>query len=479
MGMTQDGRTGASLDDFAEALRSEFVAGAEILAEWTQYVHTRGEGKKLFELESWLRGLRSFFEPANLPLRPGDREGVIEYDFSRELDAACDVMLICESLAAAVARVGQPDQIEFGSFLEGAMQRENNLDQQHERVLEQTSPLDSLSRLIELLGDVRNLAVGPGPARLDRFLAVGRTYRKLVGDCRYVDILLSQRFRPLTDRVESVALATAIRAVREPVLRRALTLILIHAFRLLSYVEIVKLRLAEDRPLAPTLVLFSLLSEEVQALSASLRNASLQRKLTSQRIRNAVELSLRSLRDIRQRVMEQELAGSLSADIPGLCERVENGCGLFANALQTTVIGIAQALDRNLEVRAIFPFIDERQAVAQRLQQDLWSLLASVRAVSEQRGQPGLDVLLEKINSFRATSMRDLMYRDWASFERFSDALVAVRDSAELRMQLRAFIAYLDGLVEAVSRRSVLRIAHSDGLGDSIFRGSENSSPIC
>ena len=479
MASTQESRAGATLDDFADALRSEFVAGAEILGGWTQHVHSRGEGRKLFELESWLRGLRAFFEPANLPLHPSDRERIVERDFSRELEAACDVFLISETLAAAVARVGQPDQIEFGSFLEAAMQRERNLDHHHERVLEQASPLDSLSRLIEMLGDLRNLAEGAGSCRLERFLAVGRTYRKLVGECRYVDILLSQRFRPLTDRIDSVPLANAIRAVREPVLRRAVTLILIHAFRLLNYVEIIRMRLAEDRPLSPTVVLLCLLSEEAQTLSASLRSATLQSRLSSPRLRSTVDLSLRSLREVRQRVLERELAGGLTTDIPGLCERVENASGLLANCFQTTVVGIAQALDRSIEVRAVFPFLEERQAVAQRLQQDLWNLLVSVRAVSEQRGEQGLDLLLEKINGFRATSMRDLMYRDWANFERFSDALVVVRDSAELQLQLGAFIAYLDGLVAAVSRRSVLRSTYVEGVGESISDDSEEGPPIC
>jgi hypothetical protein len=462
--MSEEIRTTTTLDDFADAVRNELAAGSEILGGWIQHVQQRGQGERLFELECWIRGLRAFFDPARLPLLPAERHSIVDRSFGRECRTATGVFLVCEGLAAEVARVGQPEKVEFGAFVEGALRRERTIDHNLDRVLEQPSPIDSLAHLVESLSDLRVLADGEGPCGLDRYLGLGRTFRKILSDCRYIDILLSQRFRPQTDRVDSPPLANAIRAVREPVLRRHLTLLLLHVFRLLRYVGVLQNHFKQDRPLSPTLVLFALLDEECAQLTMSLGSTSLRNRLSTQRLKNAVDLALHSLKTTRSRVMEQELPGILALDIPGEFARMENASGLLGYSLQTAVVSIAQALDRNIQARAIFPAMEERQATAQRIKQELWNLLQSVRGAIDPKGGSDVNVLLDKLTAFRSTSMRDLMYRDWAEFERFSDALVTAADPVEMRGRLRELASYLDRLITAVSQRGVQKEPSLEGV---------------
>jgi hypothetical protein len=66
-----------------------------------------------------------------------------------------------------------------------------------------------------------------------------------------------------------------------------------------------------------------------------------------------------------------------------------------------------------------------------------------------------------ELNEFRESALRTLWYRDWAVFERYSDALIGAPGTAEVQVTLRKLVNYLGKLVQDVSKRSVLQSGRS------------------
>jgi len=137
--------------------------------------------------------------------------------------------------------------------------------------------------------------------------------------------------------------------------------------------------------------------------------------------------------------------------------KVENSHGIMRNCLQNCVITLAQAVNDELEGQAIFPAMAEGSQKAQKLRQHLWDLRQELRDVLDRRVGFDITKLMERLGEFREVSLRDLMYRDWGEFERFSDALITAKDSLESRTVLRKFVSFLDVLVAEVSKRSALQ----------------------
>jgi hypothetical protein len=63
--------------------------------------------------------------------------------------------------------------------------------------------------------------------------------------------------------------------------------------------------------------------------------------------------------------------------------------------------------------------------------------------------------IIERISAFKGAYLGSLMYRDWAGFEAFSDALSLSISLNEIRMHVRSFVRNLENLIEEVSKRSV------------------------
>jgi hypothetical protein len=62
----------------------------------------------------------------------------------------------------------------------------------------------------------------------------------------------------------------------------------------------------------------------------------------------------------------------------------------------------------------------------------------------------------ERLEIFRAESMRHLMQKDRETCQGFVDGLASVRDRRGLRLYLHRFTCYLEILLKHVSLRSVL-----------------------
>jgi len=459
--MSSESGTIAVHDSFVDVLRSDIVAGTEKLSAWIGQIESAGGIETLFELETWLRGLRAFFNVRHLPLSDSERAGLVARSFAPEIRIAKTVLQLSESLSIEVSRLGQAAKVEFEAFLEAQMRKGSGLDYHVSKILEQPTPADSLHRLLESLSDLRVTidSLGePGDQDLRLFLALGRSYERALRDCRYVDMLLAQRFQLHYDRVDSAALTGLLRSVPDPGTRRNLALALLHLHRFLRYLRIVARDLAKDAPLRHDLVVFAGLHREIGHFCDYVKARLVKGKRSGQDVRNAGELILHSLRMDGQRLLERELVfAAADVDATTVYTKIENSYGILTNCLQSCVVTIAQAIDPEIDGKVIFPSMEEELQKTQRLRRDLWALRQIFREILERNIAFDLSGVMERLAEFRELSLRYLMYRDWGEFERLSDALITSGNPSEARAHLRNFVNYLDLLVVEVSKRNILK----------------------
>jgi hypothetical protein len=456
-----------SQDSFLEALQTEFLAGTENLASWIRHVEASGRIESLFELETWLKGLRSFFRVRHLPLSESERKDLIARSFGPEIRIVRQALQICEASTGELMKHGWTDKIEFESFIESQLRKDNVLDYHVSKIVEQPTPMDSLIQLSESLNDLRVMIDAVNQAeKLDYqlFVSIGRCYRRNVRNCRYVEMLLAQRFRLQYDRVDNAALSGILKGIAEEGIRRDIALSLLWLFRLLKYLQFVHRDLVADRPLRHFLVIFCLLHEEMGLLSDFLKGHFLKGREASHALWNVVELIVYSLKMESQRALERELLFvSREADPAVIYTKIENSHGMLRNCYQSCVVALAQAIDKNFEGKAVFPSILEGLQTAQRLRQDLWDLRKHLKDILQNRSGTDVNSIIEKIAAFRESSLRYLMYRDWGEFERLSDSFVTATHPLEVRTLIRKFVSFLETLVEEVSKRSVLKEYSQEG----------------
>jgi hypothetical protein len=163
------------------------------------------------------------------------------------------------------------------------------------------------------------------------------------------------------------------------------------------------------------------------------------------------------------RTQKQELTSVASeSDVSAIYASVQNSHGLLRNCLQSSVVALAKALNKQVEVRNVYPSMTDSAAKSQLLRQDLSELRAFLKEMLEGRQDPVLDEIIGRMSLFKEKSLPLLMYKDWADFEVFSDAIVSAASSMESRILLRKFISYIETLIQEVSKRSSFSRSDAD-----------------
>jgi hypothetical protein len=401
-----------------------------------------------------------------LALLASEQSTLASRGFGGEMMVVREVLRTCCGLTMDLIALGQPARLEFDTMPDSSSRRHLALEAHLGKILDQPSPLDSLSRLLELIGDLEALIDAADPVKRNSYsfyLRTGRVFRRGVESCRFIDMVLRQRFRPTLDRVENTALSEVVRNIRDATLRRSFSLVLLHVLRMIRYLDVVQAELKADHPLRRSLAVFALLHEECGKLERLMKSGLSRALAATPRLRSAVDLCVYALRADAERVTAHELPNlGVGRGIPEVRTRIENAHGILQNCCQGLVVSLVRAFDRSLESRSVFPAMVDSQERSQRLKQALWNLRGVVREALENRSGFDLTRVLDAVARFRETSLRDLMYRDWEAFERFSDGLLGHADPVVMREELRRFAEYLERLIAEVSKRQVLRQQDSE-----------------
>ncbi len=445
-------------DSSLEARGSERAGGAEVLSRWLTRLQAENRIEVLFEFETWLRGLCAFFDYKHLPLSEADRAGLVARSFEPEIRIARLALGECERCAITLSHLGQEPAAPM-SPADAAANRSAAVDFNPGAVLRQSTPMDSLSRLIGAIDDLRSLIEGSdNPARQDLrlFLSLGRFFRRELHNCHYVDMLLGQRFRSLYDSMDNPALSMVVKSIPEEHLRRNVALVLLHLNRCLRYLALVSEAMRADRPLKRFLVHFALLHEQAELICELIRSRLLKERRGSSRLWTAAELLIHSLRSETQYALERELVSvPLEIDPSEVYRKFENSHGVLRICYQSCIVTLVQAFDEKMDGKTLFPSMVEGLSQGQKLQKELWDLRQELKTELARGAGFDLGAVLDRIAQFRESSMRHLLYQDLGEFENLSGALITAGDGSEVRSLLRQFVSFLETLSQEVSKRSV------------------------
>jgi hypothetical protein len=451
---------------FLEALRSEIVAGSENLASWIRQIQAQNAIDSLFQLETWLKGIRAFFDLDHFPLMDTERSEIVNRNFASEIRIVREAIQICENCACAITKPVKEEQLEFEEFIEVQMRKDRVLDFHISRIVEQLTPSDSVTQLLEFLNDMRitmDALKNQQAVNYQLFLSLGRCFRRELKNCRYIDMLMSQRFRLQYDLIDSKALTNLLRSISDDNVRRNTALVFLYLFRFLKYLKIISGDLNKDRPLHQDLVIFSLLHEEMENLHGFLKTRILRSREAGRELRSAAGLLAYSLKTESQRVMDHELIFvSREPDAANIFVRIENSHGLLRNCYQSCIVTLAQAIDKSFDGAALFPSRAERLVTGEKLRQNLWELRQWLLSLLENQEELDSTHILEHLITFKDASLQSLMYRDLAEFEAFSDQLTTSGNFLEIRTCIRKFVSYLEALIQEVSKRSAFAERQSD-----------------
>ena len=458
--MIVEPKTRTMPDSILEVLPAEVPGGPEALSAWIRDIQVHGGIDTLFEFETWLRALTAFFDPSNLPLDEADRASIVSRNFAPEIHVARLALHQCEAVAVRLSTFGTAPSIPSESAVESGALSAGKHAYQLGDALSQSTPMASLIAVMESaddLGSTIDALVDRLHQDLKLFLGFGRMFRRNLRNCRHMQLLIAQRFRPEFDRVENVVLSNVLRSMQNERERRYLTLSLLYLHRFLRYLKLVSAALENDRPLRAFLAVFSLLHEQSAIFCQFLRSRFGQQDADA-KLQSAADLVIHSTGITMERVFGRELNSvACQRDAFIIYTKMENSHGLLRNCYQNSIVALVRAADEQVDPTALFPTMLEGMQSGQRLIGDLWNLRQDLRNELERAAGLDLSKVLERIAQFRETSLRLLMYQDWGEFERCSEKLITAGSELEARTLLRKFVGFLEFLIQEVSKRSVLK----------------------
>ncbi|HEV2764671.1 MAG TPA: hypothetical protein VGV38_16950 [Pyrinomonadaceae bacterium] len=413
----------------------------------------RGAGESAArELGVWLCALESFFRLRNHPLTEAEREELPSRNFAAETRVAQAGLLRCSQLAYALqAAPAEATQAEnpFGADATVGTAEDDAAG---------PDATDGVAALRETFGDAWTTAqalLKGGAVGLQEWAGLGRTLARELEAREAARELVSEARRP------SQALQTELSAVAERLMPDSLGASVANVFSrlalLLERLRFVEELLRRDQPLKQALPVFTLVHEEARELLELIESRALASEGVGQDVFDVLDGTAYAVRMELRKTFEHELAGLLTLrPATHVYAKVEAAHGLLRDCFQQSTVSLAQVFNPSLDGARLFEAFQTKLEQSLALRHDLWALLDLARRAEQQRERRHVAQMLEQLSTFRESSMRFLMYKDWESFERFVEELHAARGAVELGPVIHRFTAYLETLFGQVNMRAVL-----------------------
>ncbi|MFL6207289.1 MAG: hypothetical protein ACJ74W_00315 [Pyrinomonadaceae bacterium] len=233
--------------------------------------------------------------------------------------------------------------------------------------------------------------------------------------------------------------------------------------RLLGYLSLIESKVRQERLLVATMSVFLRLHSEARTLVSFIEGDAWRQARTDELLAGALEGVGYAIGHELRRVFEIELVGLDELhNSSTIRARLEHAHGLLRNAMQQSVIVLAQVFEPILTAEDLFDDFALRRQESLKLYRDLEQLLELARHVEATGDTCAVALLLARLTLFRDESMCHLMYRDWDEYESFISELRAAQSQFELSTVFNSLICYLETLLCQVRMRSVLADCNLD-----------------
>jgi hypothetical protein len=411
----------------------------------------------LYEMETWLKGLDSFFQIDNLPLSPEERDRAAIRNYVDEIGVARDALQHVGRVAQKLLGEGKEDFASFIQYLERQL-AEGNPEGRHENRI--ASAEAEIANAVEKIGDYLRIFDELSRAKyigLSTFLSAGRV---VIGSLR-VDPNMRVFFRedllPVFDSVDRRTLSKVINRVTDRQSRRELGTLFVGLFKGLHYADEAAAAIEKPASRRRALVLFSRIKALTESLSEYIRVKLVDEEKENLSRAEALDRLLFSTEMEMRKVMEGELVDvARLKESRTAQERMENACGIFRDLFEQNILALADAFSGPVDPKRIFPQHLTRRQQSLRLREELWDLVVSCRRFQESPDKRALDEFLEQLASFRRGGMRYLMFKDWSAFDRFASGFQRERAMKTFLGAAHQFEIYAKTLIREIGKRQVL-----------------------
>lgn len=431
------------------------------LKEWLDALAKDKKAEYLFELEMWINSFDRFFRVRNHPLSDYELNDILTKDFSEELRIVNSVIVRMSQLCTEILTREKQHLIQFERYVENELKKNIILDAFLEKLIEQPSPEDSITLLLESLADIRNIITevcDNQPISYQTFTSIGKILNREIKRCKYIELLILYKFKPHFDKIQNKRLAALVKSIKNDHLRQHVAKVFLELFRILNYLKFVEVDLKLDRPLKTTMMIFILIRSDLQLLMDFMETKIIEDPHLPTELIESIEGILYALLMELKKVFNHELVGLVYMRQAQLIYvKVENSHGLIRNCLQNAIVQIAQVFDVEFDGTEIFQNLSTRLKDSLKLREDLRNLLQFIQDYQANLEEGEITNLIERLATFRDLSLKSLMYRDWDDFEKFMEEIIVASGRTELKEVLHRFSVFMEALLGEINKRAVLQ----------------------
>lgn len=233
--------------------------------------------------------------------------------------------------------------------------------------------------------------------------------------------------------------------------------------RMLGYLGLIENQVRQERLLVATMSVFLRLHSEARTLVTYLEGDAWRQARSDEVLAGALDGVSYAIGHELRRVFELELVGLDELPNPSAVRaRLEHAHGLLRNAMQQSLIVLAQVFEPEVTGEELFDDFAARRQQSLKLYRELEQLLQLAQHVEATDDQRAIALLLARLTLFREECMCHLMYRDWDEYESFITELRAAQSKFELATVLNSLTCYLETLLNQVRMRSALADCNLD-----------------
>ncbi len=397
------------------------------------------------QLGTWLLGLVSYVNTQNHSFHDGNREKASVRDWSNDIKIIHSTLLTCGMLTSKLS-------FETDMLLGNKSDFQLLIDSEYTK-----SELNQLSKLLqnftilcETLLRSKKIEFYEWTAFCNIFsnaLTQSETFEKIILKLnQHNENSLPKTFLNAFDKqnIPSHILAD-------------LQIVVPYFARILGCLNFIEKQLEVDKPLKPTLVLFTIIFDYAKEMIDFLKNRLIRFNDEQVQMSDILDCTVFATSIEIRKVFQNELSEVSSIrQAPILRSRIDAAYGLLRDCFQQNFLLFAQSIEPEISAHELFPNIKTKLEQSISLRADLWSVLKDVQNAEKNIENFPLSSLLAKLNDFAAGSMKFLMYKDTETVERFIEELFRTQNESDLIALLHRFGAYIETLFGQVNMRTIL-----------------------
>ena len=403
-----------------------------------------------FELGLWLSGLESFLNIRNHSLADESRAKVGSRDWTKEFHLTHSTLLLCSGM---IFRLGKALKDKKLVAENDVLSLESNLDNFN------VAP-EEIFKLAAVLKDAVLLSEGllrGAPLKFGEWTAWSNSLSDRFKQTEAFQKLISAAEKSGEEHLPEVLQKLLETNTLSFSTEADLKLILPRFAKILKWLGVIEKMLENDKPLKPSLLIFSRIREQIREMMDYVNNRLLRFADESDALFGALDGASYAASIELRKVYNYELAGlSEIRQTPLIYAKIETAFALLNDSFQLTLINFAQVIEPNVEPFDVFPNIKKKFEQSSILRTGLWQILQEVKKAEEHPDKYPLPQLHKNLTDFSAGTLHFLFYKDKETVERFIEEVLITTGKKDLVPILHRFGAYLETLFGQVNMRVVL-----------------------